>query len=208
MVEVSKRKEFKEDTFQENILVVSRDKIFNNIPAWTGLKKDNLATYVSLIEEYKEFLPRYLMEEDIRYKQIIPYLIFHYKNKYFLMQRTAHATEQRLKNKYSLGIGGHIRKEDMGNGSLIDWAHREFHEEVNYSGKIVAQPLGILNDDSSDVGKVHLGFAFILHGDNDIISVKSELKSGELVTLDQGLLYRDSMESWTQIVFDALFSQK
>src|SRR5690606_7557172 len=105
--------------------------------------------------------PRSLMEQDQRYKQIIPYLVFTHENKYFVMQRTSTTTEQRLKNKYSLGIGGHIRQEDMNGNSIFEWAEREFHEEVSYHGNLEIIPLGVLNDDTNDVGKVHIGFVFL-----------------------------------------------
>ena len=71
------------------------------------------------------------METDPAYKQIIPYLVFTYENKYFLMQRQKKASETRLQSKYSLGIGGHIREEDMENCTLVDWAKREFEEEID-----------------------------------------------------------------------------
>jgi predicted NUDIX family phosphoesterase len=189
---------------EEHILVVKRKTIFRDEPAWTGLHKGDLARYASLIQANQEFLPRTAMEQDPAYKQIIPYLIFSHNNRYFLMQRRAEATEQRLKNKYSLGIGGHIRQEDITTGSLVDWARREFHEEVDYHGSLVIEPLGILNDDSNDVGKVHLGFVFLLRGDTSAIAVKSELKSGQLVTYEEGMQYREHMESWSQMVFDTL----
>lgn len=191
----------------EHILVVKRTTLFNREP-WLGLKKDKVDSYVEIIQKHKEFLPRSVMEQDPTYKQIIPYLVFSHQNRYFIMQRTAQATEQRLKNKFSLGIGGHIRQEDINNGSLVDWARREFHEEVEYSGSLTIEPLGILNDDSNDVGKVHIGFVFLLHGDSDNICVKSELKSGHLITLQEGNAYREHMESWSQLVFDALLLKK
>jgi predicted NUDIX family phosphoesterase len=188
----------------EEILVVKRDELFKTMPAWAGLKKVNFAQYLNLIQEKKEFLPRSLMEQDPNYKQIIPYLVFSYNDRYFLMQRTAQATEQRLQNKYSLGIGGHIRKEDMQTDSLFDWARREFHEEVNYTDSFEIEPLGMLNDDSNAVGQVHIGFVFLLKGSSSNISVKSELKSGQLVDMQEMQYYVAKMESWSQMVYEFL----
>ncbi len=178
--------------------------LFQNHATWSGLKQVNFDSYLNLIQEKKEFLPRSAMEVDATYKQIIPYLVYTHNERFFIMQRTAQATEKRLQNKYSLGIGGHIRQEDMETDSLFDWSKREFHEEVNYTGDLRIEPLGILNDDSNAVGQVHIGFVFLLHGDNDKISVKSELKSGELLTLSECEQHFSSMESWSQIVFTHL----
>ena len=145
------------------------------------------------------------MEVDPAYKQIIPYLVFEHNNNYFLMQRRSTASETRLRNKLTLGIGGHIRQEDMEQeNSLFAWATREFHEEVDYAGKLTVTPLGILNDDSDDVGKVHIGFVFLLSGDSSNIAIKSELKSGVLVPLSECIAQYELMESWSQFVVDFL----
>ncbi|OQA35292.1 MAG: hypothetical protein BWY54_00649 [Candidatus Dependentiae bacterium ADurb.Bin331] len=188
----------------ELILVVPRAELFKKQPAWSGLKEVNFDDYLTIIKNKKEFLPRSVMEQDPHYKQIIPYLIFQHEDRYFLMQRTAQATEKRLQNKYSLGIGGHIRQEDMQTDSLFDWATREFHEEVNYTDELTIQPLGILNDDSNPVGQVHIGFVFLLIGTTPNISIKSELKSGTLLTHEQLTPFFGNMESWSQLVFEFL----
>ena len=103
-----------------------------------------------------------------------------------------------------MGIGGHINQEDMTSNSIIDWAKREFHEEISYSGSYEVEVLGMLNDDSNPVGEVHLGLVLLLHGNSAEITVKSELKSGVLVTLEEAEFYYPNMESWTQIVYQAL----
>lgn len=192
-------------TAPEHILVVKRDTLFAYEPAWHGLKTVNIEAYLSLIQTHKEFLPRPAMELDETYKQIIPYLIFKYEDRYFLMQRSNKASESRLQNKFTLGIGGHVRAEDLQEGStLFDWARREFHEEVAYSGNLTITSLGMLNDDSNEVGKVHVGLVLLLEGDSDNITVHSELKSGELLTLEECAAYAEHMETWSRIIFDTL----
>lgn len=191
----------------EHILVVKRSHLFPN-GDWHGLKQVDFDHYLHIINHKQEFHPRSVMETDQLYKQIIPYLIFEHNNSYFLMQRQSTASETRLRNKLTLGIGGHIRQEDMTENSLFAWATREFHEEVDYSGNLTVKPLGILNDDSNDVGKVHIGFVFLLSGDSCDIAVKSELKSGTLVTLDECIAQKECMESWSQFVVDFLHTQR
>lgn len=191
-------------SFDEQILVVKREKLLFD-QDWQGLKtQTDFSKYLTIIQTHQEFHSRSVMENDPSYKQIIPYLIFTYDNKYFLMQRQAKATEQRLKNKYSLGIGGHINKEDICQADIMQWGKREFNEEVNYTGSLNIKPIGILNDDSNDVGKVHIGFVFLLEGDSADISVKSELKSGELYTLDECTKLKNNMENWSQLILPAL----
>jgi predicted NUDIX family phosphoesterase len=188
----------------ELILVVKRDDIFVTHAAWHGMQSEPLDAIMHAIKTKKEFLPRSVMEMDPNYKQIIPYLIFKHQDRYFLMQRQAKASEQRLQNKYTLGIGGHIRQEDLTHDSIFAWAQREFHEEVNYHGSFDITMLGVLNDDTNAVGQVHLGLVLLLTGDSADISVKSELKSGTMVTKDELASFFEHMETWSQIVYQAL----
>lgn len=190
---------------EEKILVVRRSSLFPK-GAWQGIKKVDFDQYIHIIDHKKEFHPRTMMENDPTYKQIIPYLVFTYNNTYFVMQRKSTASEQRLKNKFSLGIGGHIRKEDMTKTDIFDWAKREFHEEVSYNGNLDIVPLGILNDDTNAVGKVHIGFVFLLIGNSNEISIKSELKSGTLMSLDQCNTLYNQMENWSQLIVTLLLS--
>jgi len=143
------------------------------------------------------------MESDPRYKQIIPYLVFMNNDKVFVMQRKDTASEKRLASKLSVGIGGHIRKEDLLGTTIFDWARREFNEEVVYNDKFEFEPLGIVNDDSNSVGEVHLGFVFLLKGSTSNIKVKSELKSGEMISLES-IKDLSKYETWSQLVLKAL----
>ena len=187
----------------EHILVVKRATLLQD-SAWHGLNQTNPDTYIAAINAHKEFLPRTQMEIDPLYKQIIPYLIFKHQDRYFLMQRQSKASEQRLKNKYTFGIGGHIRQEDMTSDSIFDWAHREFHEEVSYNDNLNITPIGMLNDDTNEVGKVHIGLVLLIEGNSEAIKVKSELKGGKLLSLKECELYYDSMETWSQLLFNYL----
>lgn len=200
---VQQQKQTVEQHHDEMILVVKRTDLFP-VVAWHGLQEVDQDYFSRIIHEKKQFLPRSVMEQDPEYKQIIPYLIFTHDDKYFLMQRQAKASETRLQSKFSLGIGGHIREEDIQGDDIAAWARREFCEEVDYTGNFTVEPLGLLNDDSNPVGQVHVGFVYLLRGDSADIKVKEELKSGELLSLKQCDAFYDSMETWTQIVFDFL----
>ena len=190
----------------ERILVVKRSDIMPDGP-WYGIKQVDFDHYLEIIHKNMRFLWRSEMEHNPFYKQIIPYMVFTHNNKYFLMQRKATASETRLQNKFSLGIGGHIRMEDMTSPSIIDWAQREFNEEVAYQGNLTIKPLGIINDDTNPVGQVHIGFVLLLQGDTDNIKVRSELKSGHLVDLMGCRERYEGMESWSQMVFEAIIKK-
>jgi predicted NUDIX family phosphoesterase len=192
----------------ERILVVPRVHLFPEA-AWHGIKEVDFSAYLAIIQIHKKFLWRSYMEEDPTYKQIIPYIIFQYEDRYFLMQRRPDASAKALQNKLSLGIGGHIRQEDMNDDDcLFAWAEREFHEEVSYNGSLTKiQSLGIINDDTNLIGQVHLGFAFLLIGDSSHIKIKTEHKQGNLVTLQECMTRYDQMETWSQMVLNLLTSK-
>ena len=124
-----------------------------------------------------------------------------------MLERSANASEQRLKSKLSLGIGGHLNPIDIGSESMGNWGAREFAEEVEYAGTYRSELLGMINEESTPVGQVHTGFAFLLHGDSDNIAVRSELKSGRFCTLEECQANYDRLENWSQFIVDALAKQ-
>jgi predicted NUDIX family phosphoesterase len=192
----------------EKILVVPKSALFGN-SLFSGFRRMlNFDIYRKLIDDNRSFLWRSKVETNSDYKQIIPYLVFNFEGKFFLMQRKSSASEQRLKNLYSLGIGGHIREADLVGCNIVDWANREFSEEINYSGNMKIHPIGLVNDESNLVGQVHTGFVFLICGDSDKISIRSELKSGQLFSLDECKKVQDSMETWSKYVFDFLLSSQ
>ncbi|MFA6262841.1 MAG: hypothetical protein WCW33_04445 [Candidatus Babeliales bacterium] len=192
----------------EKILVIPRAIFFAQGMFQGFLPTKDFEQYQNMVMQHQLFLWRSSVENDPSHKQIIPYLIFEYDNTFFVMQRKNTASETRLRNKYSLGIGGHIRQEDLVESSLISWAHREFQEEVSYTGALTVQPIGLINDDSDAVGQVHIGFVFLIHGDNPNIAIKSEHKDGKLLTLDQIQTLYPDLEQWSQLVCDYLTTRE
>lgn len=189
--------------YDEEIVVLEKQILFP-ATAPQGLVSTDMKHYEDLISQKASYMPRSAAETDVRFKQIIPYFVFTYNDTYFLMQRRSNASEVRLQNKYSLGIGGHLRKDDLVEGGLTAWGEREFHEEVSFKGSYSIEPLGIINDETTDVGKVHTGFVFLLKGDSSEISVKSELKSGRLATIKECVELYDRLEQWSAWVVDYL----
>lgn len=192
----------------ELVLVIKREHIVPT-PGWHGIMPISEEQTIAIITTHQEYMPRSLAEHDPRYKQIIPYLVFTHDNRYFLMQRRSTASETRLRNKFSLGIGGHVRQEDLAVGTTIfDFARREFAEEINYQGDLTIEPLGLLNDDSNEVGTVHLGLVLLVHGATPAITIKSELKSGILADHLTCQAHYQDLEQWSQLVFDHLIKQQ
>jgi predicted NUDIX family phosphoesterase len=188
----------------EHILVVPREVLIGPNGLHGLIKRASFDHEVDLIHNHGEFLPRPAMEQDPNFKQIIPYLCFVHAGSLFVMQRKATASETRLQNKFSIGIGGHIRSTDIVGGDIAQWATREFEEEVDYKGTYTIQALGLINDDTNAVGQVHIGFAYVIRGDSAEISIKDEHATGILMTKAECLALYDSFETWSKLAFDAL----
>jgi predicted NUDIX family phosphoesterase len=192
----------------EEVLCVKREDIFPD-GAWHGFVSDGLERHQAVIREHHFFMARAVVEDDPSYQQIIPYVVFRHVDLYFLTHRLRASSEKRLRKQYSLGVGGHINRGDLEGGDPIqDGLKREWKEEVVYHGHFDARLLGLLNDDSSPVSKVHLGVVFLVDGDSPDIAIRETDKlAGELLTLDQMRIYYLGMESWSQMVYDRLVAR-
>jgi predicted NUDIX family phosphoesterase len=189
----------------EEVLCVERDVIFPD-GAWHGFVTEDLDRYQSVIRERYVFKPRAEVEDDPSFQQIIPYVVFRHDDLYFLTHRLRASSEKRLRKQYSLGIGGHINRADLSSGDpILDGLRREWEEEVVYDGRFEATLLGLLNEESAPVSKVHLGVVFLVEGDTPNIAIRETKKlGGELLTLDEMRRLYLQMESWSQLVYDRL----
>ena len=190
----------------EEVLVLQNSLLDSYIQGRSGcLIKDNTDELYTKILENHAFMLRDEAEYNFEHKQIIPYVVVHYKDKYLLLQRTSNQSEKRLHNKYSLGIGGHINPVSSMKyeNIIIDSMYRELNEEVRVSDHGTLKFAGIINDDSNSVSKVHLGLLYIL----EVLSPEFEVlekdkMTAEWVSEDELKDYYDKFETWTQIVYD------
>ena len=191
--------------FDEHVLCVRRQDVFPD-GAWHGFVDQGLERYEKVIREQSFFMPRAEVEDDPSYQQIIPYLVFRHGDRYLLTRRLRASTEKRLRQQYSLGVGGHINPGDLEHGDpVMDGLRREFEEEVLYDGSYEAKLLGLINDESAPVSRVHLGLAFLVEGTSPEIQIRETTKlAGELLTLEEMRIFYLEMEGWSQIVYDRL----
>jgi len=146
------------------------------------------------------------VENDSNFQQVIPYVVFRHADRYLLTHRLRASSEKRLRKQYSLGVGGHINPGDLEGGDpILDGLKREWAEEVIYDGRFEARLLGLLNEESSPVSKVHLGVVFLVEGDSPNIQIRETNKlAGDLLTLDEMRIHFLEMESWSQLVYERL----
>jgi predicted NUDIX family phosphoesterase len=196
---------------EEQVLVVER-KVFNEAGAFNGLALDTPKYIDKLFAPGVPcFIPRPKAEKDPSYKQLIPYVIMTCNGKYLSYVRGKRAGETRLVAKRSIGIGGHINPVDWTLFSAepyktyLEAVQREVAEEVSvettYTDKVVA----LLNDDSNEVGQVHLGIVHLWTLDEPKVERREQMITQMgFMSISELQEVRDTMETWSQICFDGL----
>jgi predicted NUDIX family phosphoesterase len=194
---------------EEQILVVKRE-FFDSLGSFQGLCRrvdDYLPAFMK--KENNFFVPRGAAEEDPTLKQIIPYAVFRHGGRILYYTRGAKSGEKRLVAKSSIGIGGHVNDSDecqhFDQATYHNAVKREISEELRLGGGFTERAVALLNDDSSEVGRVHLGVVHIVDLENDSVSA-GEKAIAELgfATRAELLARRDTFETWSQIVLEGL----
>ena len=185
----------------EQVLVVARDRC-PDAADWYGLRSDGLAAFLDVVARDGRYAPRDAMEHDPTQKQIIPYLVLRDGERYFLMRRTRAGADQRLHDRWSIGVGGHLNPGDDG---LLGGLRREWREELDADFEPAFEPLALLNDDTTDVGAVHLGVVFVADAAGRPVSVREHDKlTGAFATSGEVAAVSDDLETWSRLVFEAL----
>lgn len=142
------------------------------------------------------------MEHEPSFKQLIPYLVLRDGPRYFLMQRTRAGADARLHDRYSIGVGGHVNPGDAG---LLGGLRREWAEELDTEFEPPFEPYALINDDSTDVGSVHLGIVFLADAQGRSVAVRERDKlRGSFASAEEVAVVADRLESWSLLIFEAL----
>ena len=156
------------------------------------------------------FIPRSDAESNPVYKQIIPYALIAFENTILHYVRGKKAGEQRLIAKGSIGIGGHMNETDESLFAMDEQAYRagverEVNEEIKIDTPFEDQIVAILNDDSTEVGRVHLGIVHIFKLKEPKVQKREAMITGlTFLTKEELLARRETMETWSQICVDSL----
>jgi len=191
----------------EHVLVVPT-LLFHELGHFQGYTTDTQRYLDTLLDpSYISYRPRNEVEQDPSFKQLIPYCIFRHNGKIFYYSRGKEQGESRLHSKRSVGIGGHISAEDQFSGSSVYHVamQREIEEEVVLDSAFTEKCVALINDDLTEVGKVHLGIVHIFDLDAPKVlpREKSIINTGfeEPAQLAKDC---DQFETWSQICFEFL----
>ncbi len=162
--------------------------------------------YVTQIDRHASFRPREQVEVDPSFKQIIPYLIVRYTDRLFLFQRSAAGNEARLRGLFSIGVGGHINRSDVVGATDLVGAglRRELDEELLIHGTWRARLVGVLNDDTNAVGRVHFGLVHVIDVESPDVAVReSDVLTGRMASREDVWAVRDRMETWSRLILES-----
>lgn len=194
----------------ERVLVVPRT-LFDSLGAFEGLTTE-VDRYLPAFLDPKNnyFLARDEAEEDPGHKQIIPYALFHCNGRLLHYVRGGKSGEKRLADKGSLGIGGHINSEDAAQASMekdtyLTGVEREMNEELLFNTTYRQRIVALINDDSNEVGQVHIGVVHLFDLDSeDVAANEAPITGLEFLSRPELELRREKLETWSTICLDHL----
>lgn len=196
----------------ERVLVLPRSTIPGGTD-FTGIRPLDITGESAIreaIAQHGRWMDRDEAEADPSHKQAIPYVIARDRSgpaeRVYLMERTAAGGDPRLHHRATIGIGGHVNPVDDGGDRLEAGLRREWAEEMVADWEPSFIAIGLLNDDRNPVGSVHLGIVFEVETAGRPLTVREQDKlSGRMVEVTEVRSAWDRLESWSQLVAEALW---
>src|SRR5213075_1014578 len=194
----------------ENVLVIRRS-LFDELGSFQGLNFEPEKYLKAILSRGSNFyIPRPEAETNPGYKQIIPYALIAFEKTVLHYVRGKKAGEQRLVAKGSIGIGGHMNETDESLFAMDEQAYRagverEVNEEIKIDAPFEDRIVALLNDDTTEVGRVHLGIVHVFKLAEPKVEKREAIITG-LTFLSKNELFarRESMETWSQLCLDSL----
>lgn len=182
-------------------------------------------------ENYENYMPKHsdvfskdvfwmtrgACEKDNKYKQIIPYIVFYDGCTDSFLGYERKAGDSRLTGMHSLGLGGHVNKDDYNADTIGQTLLTNMRRELNEEHPLIANEVadvnlfnylrGFIYDDSNEVGSVHLGLVFIVplnlkeeHFFDDAEHIFKRLDFNVVKMLSE----ENKLENWSNIVFNGI----
>ena len=199
----------------ELVMVVPTDTLFEeHVLTFSGMIEsgDWTAALMKNIEKYASYQFRGQCENNPNFKQIIPYCFITVGDLFFVYKRLSGGGEARLHDLASIGIGGHINPENGAmsiSQTITNNLLREIQEEVilgiSLSNFSMPKFVGMINDDSNDVGKVHFGLVYHvkLPPFTALCTREKDVLAGEKMSEGQ-VAAIEKWENWSKLVLNKI----
>lgn len=180
-----------------------RREFLEGLGAFQGISLDVARYFPAVVDPSNcGYVLRSDAENDPSRKQVIPYVLFVYEDRVFSYRRGKRGSETRLRELYSLGIGGHI---DMPDQTFFtgyrDAMLREVEEEVTVGASWTDACVALINDDSNDVGRVHFGVVHVARLASPVIGKREVqlITDAGLVPIEEAVRDVERYETWSQL---------
>jgi predicted NUDIX family phosphoesterase len=193
---------------EERVLCFER-KLLEELGVFQGLSLE-VEKYLPMVTSAAHLVYRNRSEAELdkRYKQLIPYVLIICNGRILRYRRGKGGQETRLHGLYSVGIGGHISDEDDGlfssRAGYQEGMRRELLEEVEVE-QVNEAAVGVINDDSTEVGQVHFGVVHLMPvADETIARRRSGIVAPEFVPIPEAVKDAAAYESWSRFCLENL----
>lgn len=197
---------------EEQVLCFER-RLLDKLGSFQGLSLD-VGKYMTVVASPSNlfYRPRSEAEQDMRYKQLIPYVIIVHDNRVLRYRRGRGGGEGRLHGLYSIGVGGHISNEDVGLFSddalgYYDGMRREVEEEVAIEAPLKETAVAVINDDCTEVGSVHFAVVHIMRIANESVAGRRKgILAPEFIDISSASKDLASYETWSRLCLENISS--
>ena len=193
------------------LVLVFKTELLRELGSFQGVNTAH-EKYLNRIIDDKSyfFMPRNDVESNFDYKQLIPYVIITFQDKILYYIRGKGSEEKRLNSLGSIGIGGHINYNDFtlfktDRDAYFGAVEREVFEEIDIKSEYESKIIGVLNDESNQVGKVHFGVIHLWKLNNPVVNKKE--KDITKICFKTPFEIRkevDKLESWSKICIQTI----
>lgn len=206
----------------ERVLAIPRE-YYAPLLSFQGLQLDNGELVRRLVGGPLVYLPRTEAEETDTHKQVVTYVVVTHGAKVLSFRRgTFNRAAAFLRGSLCIGFGGHVSEDDVtifsyADAGIVANAVREIREEIDLapSGARGIEPedvqiVGLINDDSSEVGRRHVGIVMRYEVKNWATwerVERGEASINQLSWIDalSGSVNLIEFEYWSQLCWRALF---
>jgi predicted NUDIX family phosphoesterase len=196
--------------FVNSILVVPRAAVDYLPDAGFSSDRSTIERFMGDIERHGEYVMREDAEARPDYVQPIPIAYIVHRDQVFLFHRGDKNVSHRLHRQYMIWVGGHVRRDDVGEDPIGDALVREMQEELFLAAGLPVAPVGLVCEGSDERSRMHVGLVHRVRVDEPSLAVamdrwlfaerQSNSMMSRLIGPDDIAAYWDRIEEWSRLI--------